>query len=119
MGSASLFVFNTDLQFTYVDQSGQRQTGYSLNELQQMSPWTLKPEFTEARFRRLISPLQHGDACELEFDTLHQSKTGGIIPVHIRLHKPANSDCYAAVVIDRKALLEEALLRHALDLRAY
>ena len=82
----SIFIFDPDtLRFTYVNEGAIRQVGYTEAELLRMTPLEIKPEFTEARFREMVSPLIVGDEKHLKFETLHRHRNGRLIPVEIVL----------------------------------
>lgn len=81
-----VFIFNQDsLTFTYINRGAEKQVGYSLNELEKMHPYDLKPEFNEDEFREFISPLIRNGGGTLNFDTVHQHKNGDLIDVSIVL----------------------------------
>ena len=81
-----VFMFETGtLNFFYVNQGAINQIGYSDKELFQMKPYEIKPNFTEAEFKRLIQPMLSGEIPAVNFETLHQHKNGKQIPVEIFL----------------------------------
>ncbi len=81
-----IFMFRPDtLGFTYVNQGAAIQLGYSSEELMQMSPLDIKPEFTEASFRECLQPLLEGTKTLVVFETVHRHKDGHIIPVEVSI----------------------------------
>ena len=81
-----VFIFSQDsLNFTYINRGAEKQVGYSLEQLERMHPYDLKPEFSEDEFRNLISPLIRNGGGTLNFDTVHQHKNGDLIDVSIIL----------------------------------
>lgn len=81
-----IFMFRPDtLRFTYVNLGATVQLGYSREELLQMTPLDIKPEFTEASFRERLQPLLDGAKASVIFETVHRHKEGGIIPVEISI----------------------------------
>ena len=57
-----MFIFDADtLCFTYVNQGACDQVGYSSAELLQMTMLHIAPDFTEAKLRALLEPLERGD----------------------------------------------------------
>ncbi|MFI3185678.1 MAG: PAS domain S-box protein [Methylococcaceae bacterium] len=81
-----IFMFRPDtLSFTYVNLGATAQLGYSSEELLQMSPVSIKPEFTEASFRQRLQPLLEGSKVSVMFETVHRHKQGHHIPVEISL----------------------------------
>jgi diguanylate cyclase (GGDEF)-like protein/PAS domain S-box-containing protein len=111
----SVFMFDPEtLRFTYVNQGGQNQVGYSADEFMKMTPVSIKPDFTEAKFREMIAELTKGKTKNLFFQTVHQHKNGTKIPVEIHLQyiEPDHSTaCFVAVIRDitERKQAEEAL----------
>ncbi|MDP3878566.1 MAG: PAS domain S-box protein [Methylobacter sp.] len=81
-----IFMFRTDnLCFTYANLGATIQLGYSSDELLQMTPLDIKPEFTEASFRECLQPLLDGEKTSVVFETVHQHKEGHTIPVEVSI----------------------------------
>ncbi|MDH4221093.1 MAG: PAS domain S-box protein, partial [Candidatus Aminicenantes bacterium] len=81
-----VFMFNSDsLKFEYCNQGAILQVGYTQEELLQMTPVDIKPEFDESQFKETIKPLLEGKKGSLRFETVHQHKNGTLIPVDIFL----------------------------------
>ncbi len=81
-----VFMFDPDaMYFIYANQGAMEQVGYSKEELEQMHPYDLKPDYDEAAFRELVSPLIENGGRSVTFDTIHQHKNGELIPVEIAL----------------------------------
>lgn len=99
-----VFIMDRDeLRFNYVNAGAIKQLGYSQDELLTMHPWDIKPEFSEAQFRELISPLVHGGGGSLTFETIHKHKNGKNIFVEVILQfltEEANSGQIVATVRD-------------------
>ena len=109
-----VFMFDSDdLKFFYVNEGGLRQTGYSYEEIMGMHPYDIKPEISESKFREMIIPLCNGTIASLNFETIHQHKSGYCFPVEIVLQyiEPAGEFArFVAVVRDiseRKAAIDE------------
>ena len=82
-----IYVFAADtLRFTIVNQSATANLGYSLAELETLTPVDIKPLYDEAAFRRLIEPLQTGEVERLRFQTVHERKDGTRYDAEIALH---------------------------------
>lgn len=119
-----VFLFDVDtLQFIYVNQGAMEQTGRSREELLQLHPYDIKPEFPETRFRSLLEPLRRGERDQLLFETTHQHADGHQIPVHISLQLVAprgERPRYVAIVhdISQRKRNEAALLEALEDLEA-
>ena len=83
----AVFMFSAEsLEFSYVNNGACRQTGYSPTELLGgMTAVDIKPEFNEATFRDLISPLLTLDRSVITFETVHQRKDRSLLPVEVML----------------------------------
>lgn len=89
----SIFIFDpVSLQFTYVNQGGVDQVGYSKEELLNITPLDIKPEFREESFRIMLNPLITGEKNSLTFETVHRKINGDIIPVEVFLQYNAPPD---------------------------
>lgn len=102
--SDGVFMFTPDeLNFTYCNQSALDQVEYSIDEVSQMKPFDIKPEFDEPSFRLMIQPLLTEEKPFLIFETIHQSKTGKRIPVEIFLqyiHAENDTPRFVAIIRD-------------------
>ncbi len=82
----AVFFFDADsLRFIYVNQGALDQTGYTRQQLLGLHPYDIKPDYPEANFRRLVSPLQSGELDSLRFETRYRTRNGRDIPVEIFL----------------------------------
>jgi PAS domain S-box-containing protein len=98
-----IYVFDADtLRFTLANLGARQNLGYSLEELRQLTPVDLKPEFTDARFRELLEPLRSGVKTRLEFGTWHRRKDGSEYPVevHLQLSSVVGSTAFVAIILD-------------------
>lgn len=89
----AVFMFYPDtLKFFYANRGALRQIGYNRNELLQMTPLDIKPNYDEPGFRALIQPLLAGDRESITFETVHQHKSGRPVPVEIFLQYMADGE---------------------------
>lgn len=99
-----VFMFEPEtLKFFYFNEGALKQVGYSADELLHMTPYDIKPEYSEAEFRALIQPLIDGEKDSFTFDTIHRHKDGHDLPVEIFLQyiKPDNEiPRFVAIVRD-------------------
>jgi|GEM_PF-1245455 len=98
-----VYVFDAEtLKFYNVNRRGREQLGYSLEELQQMTPLDIKPEFTSLSFAKLIEPLQTGQTRKIRFETVHRRKNGTTYPVevHLQLEKFSDEALFVALILD-------------------
>ncbi len=75
------------LKFISANQGAQKNLGYSLKELQQLTPLDLKPEYDIASFKKLISPLFSGKEEKITFETVHLRKDRTKYPVEVHLQR--------------------------------
>jgi len=81
-----IYIIDGDtLRFLQVSKGALMNLGYSMEEMREMTPVHLKPDFTEKMFDDLIAPLRTGEKQQLVFGTRHQRKDGSHYPVEVRL----------------------------------
>lgn len=81
-----VFMFSPDsLKFSYANRGATLQVGYTAEELLDMTPLDIKPDFDAASFARLIAPLLAGTQPGITFETVHRHKDGHLIPVEVAL----------------------------------
>jgi diguanylate cyclase (GGDEF)-like protein/PAS domain S-box-containing protein len=112
---ACVFMFDAQtFRFIYVNQGAVDQVGYGHEELLNMSPFEIMPDFTEQTFRAFIAPFLEEQNKPLKFETVHQRRNGECIPVDIFLqyvvpeHESARFVATVRDISDRKSI-ESAL----------
>jgi len=98
-----IYLFDSDtLRFTQVNQGARVNLGYSMEELSEMTPLDLMPEFTWDTFQELIRPLRDGKRENFEFTTVHRRKNGTTYPVgvHLQLSKFESGQIFVAIILD-------------------
>jgi len=99
-----VFMFGADnLIFTYANAGALNQIGYTKKELMTMHPYDIKPEMDSRQFKFMIKPLLEGKQKTINFQTIHQHKSGSRIPVDIFLQyiRPdTGSSHFVAIVRD-------------------
>ena len=98
-----IYIFDAvELNFIYANRGALDNLKYELDELKQMTPVDIKPEFTDAAFRKLIQKLVNGSQDVLIFETSHLRSDGSIYPVEVRLQLVAfeNARVFLAVIYD-------------------
>ena len=101
--TSEIYVFDAaTLRFIQANAGARRNIGYSMDELREMTPLDLKPEFTRASFKRLIAPLSAGAREQVGFETIHRRKDTSTYPVEVRLHLRSgeNPAAYVAIIQD-------------------
>ncbi|MBF0194676.1 MAG: response regulator [Magnetococcales bacterium] len=90
-----IFMFQPDnFQFIYCNKGAINQVGYELDELMNMTPIDIIPEYTKESFSALINPLISQPEKSIVYETIHQHKSGRRIPVEIflQLASPGHGD---------------------------
>ncbi|WP_158856914.1 PAS domain S-box protein [Lunatibacter salilacus] len=98
-----IYVFDTkELRFLYVNRGAILNIGYSLKELKQLTPYQIKPEFDELKFRDYLVPLLNDQKEQLVFVTKHERKDGSTYPVEVHLQKMwyEGQPAFVAIIID-------------------
>ncbi|MBC8416313.1 MAG: PAS domain S-box protein, partial [Candidatus Cloacimonetes bacterium] len=110
-----IFLFNPDsLRFTQVNKAACHNLGYTLAELQEMTPLDIKPEMTAESFAELVAPLRSGEKNQIVFETVHRRKDESLYDteVYLQLLQFENETLFAAIILDitERKRAEEALL---------
>ena len=98
-----IYVFDAHtLHFTQLNRGARRNLGYSIEELEKMTPVDLKPEFTEETFAAAIEPLRTGDETQIRFTTIHRRKDGSTYPVEVNLQLAGDGPdpVFVATILD-------------------
>lgn len=112
----SVFIFDADsLLFTYVNEGAMQQTGYTREEMLDMHPYEIKPDYTETDFRALITPLVSGDEQSINFEAIHLHKDGSKIPVEIFLQYVPQEEGRPSFVAIVRDITARAQLENELD----
>jgi len=107
-----IYLFDDEtLGFIQVSSGALHNLGYSLAEMQQMTPVDLKPDYTRQDFSKLLDRLRRGEQQRLVFETRHQRKDGSCYPVEVRLQYSAHEErpIFFAFILDiseRKQAIE-------------
>lgn len=81
-----VYIFRAeDLKFDYANEGARKNTGYSMEELKEMTPIDLKPEYNLKNFNNLIEPLKKGDKDKIVFYSYHRRKDASYYPVEVHL----------------------------------
>lgn len=88
-----IYLFDADsLHFNFVNRGALVNLGYTMDELQAMTPLDLKPEFNLQSFETLINPLKRLELPMVNFETVHKRKDGSLYPVEVHLQLFENED---------------------------
>ncbi|MBI3418234.1 MAG: PAS domain S-box protein [Verrucomicrobia bacterium] len=108
-----VYVFDPEsLRFNYVNRSARQNLGYTTEQIAKLTPLDLKPEFTEASFRRMVGPLVDGTTPKHVFQTFHRRADGTDYSVEVCLQLVASGTerVFLAIINDiteRKRAEEE------------
>ncbi len=81
-----VFIFGVnDYKFALVNRCARENLGYSIEELEDLTPWDLKPEMDADGFLALVQPVLTGALAIVDFETVHARKDGSRYDVAVRL----------------------------------
>jgi PAS domain S-box-containing protein len=101
--SNEIYIFDcTTLKFNQVNRGALQNLGYTQDEIKDLTPLDLKPEYTYDEFMNIIKPLLSGELEILFFETIHKRKDGSLYPVEVRLQKNSSEDhpVFVAIILD-------------------
>ncbi|MHA6332970.1 HWE histidine kinase domain-containing protein [Qipengyuania sp. CAU 1752] len=96
------YVFSGDTyKFELVNSGARENLGYSMEELSELTPWDIKPDFSEEEFKAFVAPLLAGEVKDQRFETRHQRKDGSFYQVDVRLQfYPGVDNVFFASITD-------------------
>lgn len=81
-----IYIFDRDsFKFVHVNKGAVKNCGYSLSELQGMTPLDIKPKLNFQQFQDLVEPIIQKNTNRVHFETVHQRKDKSSYPVDIHL----------------------------------
>ena len=98
-----IFLFDADtLKFTEVNNAAQKNLGYTMEELSDLTPIDIKPLLSNDVFEELVLPLREGEKDVIAFETLHErkNKTRYNVEVHLQLLEFEGGTSFAAIILD-------------------
>jgi len=98
-----IYIFDAKtLKFIQVNYGARVNLGYKLDELSDLTPLDLKPEFTKTSFEKLIKPLRTGKKEKLRFTSAHRRKDGSLYPVEVNLQLSSfeSREVFVAIILD-------------------
>ncbi|KKM87232.1 hypothetical protein LCGC14_1271050, partial [marine sediment metagenome] len=108
-----IYIFDAKtLLFTYINKVAHLNLGYSEEEMKKLTPIDIKPGYTPAAFKNLVTPLIHEEKEKILFFTNHLRKDGSTYPVevHLQLFDEGENNRFLAIILDiteRKKAEEE------------
>lgn len=98
-----IYVFDAEtLRFEFVNKGALDNIGYSLEEMLQMTPMDIKPEFDRPAFEENLIPVLKGEKEKIEFETVQKRADGSIydVEVHTQLIETVGKPLLVAIVLD-------------------
>ncbi len=98
-----IYIFDAKtLRFIQVNKGARLNMGYSMEELSNLTPLDLKPEFTFESFEKLVEPLLTDKKEKIQFTTVHRRKDGSLydVEVHLQLSTFQSIPAFIAMVLD-------------------
>ncbi len=117
-----IYIFDAKtLKFIQVNKGGRLNLGYSMQELSNLTPLDLKPEFTPESFEKMVEPLWTGKQEKIQFVTVHRRKDNSLydIEVHLQLSTFQSVQAFVAIILDitERKKMENKLRESELRLR--
>ena len=98
-----IYIFDRNsLKFLYANKGAQKNIGYSLEELFEMTPLDIKAVMRMKKFLEHIMPLNRDDVLKIFFSTQHKRKDGTIYPVDVYIQEIVfeGINAYMAIIVD-------------------
>lgn len=98
-----IFIFDvTTHQFLHLNYGALRNIGYSIDEITQLTPADIIPQYSVEWFRDLVRPLRTGSSSSVQFETTHRRHDGSTYNIMGRLHQDQwrGRGAYIAIVLD-------------------
>lgn len=110
--SDEIYMFDADTnRFIFVNSRACANLGYSMEELQTLTPLDIKVRLSRERFAQMLAPLRAGSIQFVEIESEHQRKDGSLYPFEGRLHLSQQSGAPVFV-----AILQDVTQRKQLEL---
>ena len=99
-----VYIINSEnYNFEFVNKGGLDNLGYSLEEMQKMTPFDIAPPMTLNDFEKVIAePLRSGKEKKLVFDGVHQRADKSQYPVeaHLQFMQQGDRQFFTAIIVD-------------------
>jgi len=111
-------IYIIDLQsstYLKVNQMAQDRLSYTFPELQQMRPWQLARDFTQAQWRRQIEPLINGTQQKITVSTRHTCKNGTQYALLLHIMKDTADGQEILVVVGKDLSVQQRAIEANTD----
>ncbi|MEJ5265607.1 MAG: PAS domain S-box protein [Bacteroidales bacterium] len=98
-----IYVFDyNNWHFEYANRGSLRNTGYSIQELSEMTPLELLEGISREDFNQLIKPLKTGEKQTITFEAFHRRKDGSQYPIEaqIQIQQERNHKVFLSIISD-------------------
>ncbi|MAK68132.1 sensor domain-containing protein [Methylophaga sp.] len=108
-----IYVFDAQtFKFIQVNHGAKSNLGFSMEELQEMTPIDLNKDYNRVTFEALISPLINGETQRLNFETYHYRKNGSRYEVHVDLQTAIYDEKTVCIAITEDITLRKQVQTH-------
>jgi diguanylate cyclase (GGDEF)-like protein/PAS domain S-box-containing protein len=114
-----IYIFDSQtLKFEYVNEGARSNLGYSMEQLLDLMAYEIKPEFSEAAFRKNVEPLLLHEKNKLIFQTSHRRADGSLYPVEVHLQLVEREDralflAFINDITERRQAEEKLMVKEA------
>lgn len=106
-----VFTFDAEtFRFIQVNRGARENLGYTLEELHQLTPLDIKPDYTREEFEsKIIQPLLRQEVEKVDLATVHQRKDGSVydVEVNLQLSTHLNKPVFVAIILDVTERLQQ------------
>ena len=98
-----IYIFDAKtLKFNYVNHCALLNLGYSSDEIKELTPVDIKPNYALDDFKKLVAPLINHQENKIVFFTIHQRKNQSTYPVevHLQLVEERGIQEFLAIILD-------------------
>lgn len=99
-----IYIFDKNsFKFTNVSKGALKNLGYTQEEMQKLTAYDIKPEYSAKKLKTAIQPLIDKKKELIVFETIHQRKNGSTYPVEVHLQLMQGTDVpsqFMAIILD-------------------
>lgn len=98
-----IYMFDAEtLCFTYINKGALYNIGFTMEEMFEMTPLDIKPEFNLLSFEKMIEPLRNKEKEKIIFETVHKraDESQYDVEVHLQLVQEISKPVFLAIILD-------------------